>query len=175
MKKIFPLIVVLISLSVIGILFIQISWITNALKLKHEEFQQEIQKSLVQTKNVILDRFLVNATTYIPDEASKLQYLEVNFTVQRLSEDEVNDALSKTLQQNNIKEPFGFRITNIYKFPIMSSPGFRQDINTPSIQLSPDNNSLNQETLYLFVTEDKNQVLRDMLWMIIASIVRLYK
>ena len=171
MKKIFPLIVVLISLSVIGILFIQMSWITNAIKLKHEEFQEDIQKSLAQARNLILDRFFVNSKVAVFTEESKLHFLEVNFTVQQLSDDEVTDALSKTLQQNNIKEPFEYRITNIYKFPIMSSPGFRQDINTPSIQLSPDNNSLNQETLYLSVTEDKNQVLREMLWMIIASVV----
>jgi hypothetical protein len=32
MKKVFPLIVVLITLSVVGILFIQMSWINNAIK-----------------------------------------------------------------------------------------------------------------------------------------------
>ena len=171
MKKIFPLIVVLISLSVIGILFIQMSWITNAIKLKHEEFQQSVLNSLGQTKTLILSRFLYNENVFFHDEESKANYLENNFTVQRVTDDEVNDAITKTLRQNNIKEPFEYCITNIYKYPIKSSPHFRQDLSTPSIQLSPDNNSLNQETLYLSVLEDKNVVLRQMLWMIIASIV----
>jgi two-component system, OmpR family, phosphate regulon sensor histidine kinase PhoR len=172
MKKIFPLIVVLISLSVIGILFIQMSWITNTIKLKHEEFQQEIQNALSQSKNTILDRFYTNSNViYTPNEISKLQYLEVHFTVQQLSDDEVYDAITRALQQNNIKEPFEYSVTNIYKFPIKGSSRFRQDINTPSIQLSPDNNSLNQETLYLSVNEDKNVILREMWWMIVASIV----
>jgi len=171
MKKIFPLIVVLISLSVIGILFIQMSWITNAIKLKHEEFQQEIQNALFQTKNSILDRFYFKSKEIIYDEQSKLHYLEVNFTVQQLSDDEVSDAITRALQLNNIKQPFEYCITNIYKFPIKSSAGFRQDVTTPYIELSPDNNSLNQETLYLYVNEDKNQVLREMWWMILSSII----
>ena len=148
------------------------SWITNAIKLKHEEFQQEIQKTLSQAKNTILDRFYSNSNVvYTPNEMSKLHYLEVNFTVQQLSDDEVNDAITRALQQNTINEPFEYLITNIYKSPIKGSSGFRQDINTPSIQLSPDNNSLNQETLYLSVNEDKNVILREMWWMIVASIV----
>ena len=155
----------------IGILFIQMSWIANAIKLKHEEFQQEIQNSLAQTKVLIVSRFLYDLNVYIPNEESKANFLDNNFTVQRLSYDEVSDAITKALRQNNIKEPFEFYITDIFKIPIMNSTGFRQDINTPSIHLSPDNNSLNQENLYLLVNEDKNLVLREMWWMIVASIV----
>ena len=82
MKKIFPLIVVLITLSVVGILFIQMSWIQNALKLKHEEFQRAVDNSLKQSKEAIFNRFIYISKTYIPDDESKQFFLQNNFTVE---------------------------------------------------------------------------------------------
>ena len=58
MKKIFPLIVVLITLSVVGILFIQMSWIENAMKLKHEEFLRRVDNSLKQTADAFRNQFI---------------------------------------------------------------------------------------------------------------------
>ena len=68
MKKIFPIIVVLITLSVVGILFIQMSWIKNAFKLKHEEFQREVELSLKQTREALFSRFIYKSRTIVPDE-----------------------------------------------------------------------------------------------------------
>jgi two-component system phosphate regulon sensor histidine kinase PhoR len=147
------------------------SWITNAIKLKHEEFQQEIQNSLAQSKNLILDRFIYDRNLVPGNEESKLHYLESNFSANKLTDDEISDAISNALQKNNIKEPFEYCITDIYKTPIKRSAGYRQDIVNSSIELSPENSPFYQETLFLSVYEDKNQVLREMLWMIIASVV----
>ena len=47
MKKIFPIIVVLISLSVLGIIFIQMSWINNAISLRQKQHEQD-QKTVEQ-------------------------------------------------------------------------------------------------------------------------------
>jgi two-component system phosphate regulon sensor histidine kinase PhoR len=41
-KKIFPIIVVLISLSLIGIVFIQISWIQNMIAVKKDQFENRV-------------------------------------------------------------------------------------------------------------------------------------
>jgi two-component system, OmpR family, phosphate regulon sensor histidine kinase PhoR len=174
MKRIFPLIVVLITLSVVGILFIQMSWIQNALKLKREEFQREVDNSLKQSREEILGTFIIKEGKFIPNEQSKQFYLQNNFKVDgSFTKEEIQDIIEKKLKQNNIKQPFEFCITNIYKFVILQSDGFQlANEHTPkSIELSPDNALRSHETLYLTIFEDKNAIIREMLWMIIASIV----
>ena len=174
MKKIFPLIVVLITLSVVGILFIQMSWIQNALKLKHEEFQREVDNALTQTKKGLHDEFVYKSRQSFFNEESTQFFLQNNFRIDGVfTKEEIQEILSSKLKQNNIKEPFEFCITNIYKFVILQSDGFElPNQNTAkSIELSPDNALRSHETLYISIFEDKNAIIREMLWMIIASIV----
>ena len=113
MKKIFPLIVVLITLSVVGILLIQMSWISNSLRLKHQEFEREEENALKQTRLIIQDKFITKSQTIILNEESKQFYLQNNFKVDgTFTRDEIHDIIDKQLRQNNIKEPFEFCITN---------------------------------------------------------------
>src|SRR5580704_10313224 len=101
MKKVFPLIVVLITLSVVGILFIQMSWINNALKLRHEEFQREVENSLKQTKEEIQAKFISKQQS-VPIGRESIQYfLENNFTTQRwFTGDELHGVIETVLQEN---------------------------------------------------------------------------
>ncbi len=173
MKKVFPLIVVLISLSVSGIMFIQASWIRNAISLKREQFQRELDLSLGQAKQQIQDRFLLKqGIFYLRDEASKQYVLEKGFTSQGFSKDEIQGILDGALKKNKINQKFEFCIINIFKYPILESDGFlEQEIsNAYKIKLTPDNSNL-QETLYIFINEDKNSIIREMGWMIVASIL----
>lgn len=45
-KKMFILIVVLMSISLIGIIAVQLYWINNALESKQAQFKNDVQKSL---------------------------------------------------------------------------------------------------------------------------------
>src|ERR1700761_4239439 len=102
MKKIFPLIVILITLSVVGILFIQMSWINNAIKLKKEEFQREADNSLKQIKESLHNQFMSKQSViYIGD--ARQNFLNNNFTTQLwFTRDEIQDIIGGTLKQNNI-------------------------------------------------------------------------
>ena len=174
MKRIFPLIVVLITLSVVGILFIQMSWINNALKLKNEEFLRGVDNTLIQTKKALHDLYMYKSNKSIIGEESRQFFLRNNFKVDGvITREEVENIITQELRQNNIKEPFEFCVTNIFKNNIMQSDGFQMsELSTAkTIDLPPDNAVSSHETLYLFVSEDKNAVIREMSWMIIASIV----
>jgi len=174
MKKIFPLIVVLISLSVIGILFIQMSWINNAIKLKHEEFQRGVETALSQARKSIQSSFLYKSHSFFPNEESSQSYLKYNFTVQNnFTRDELKSIIDSNLKQNRVKEPFEFCITDFFKNIVFESDGFRvTDLhNALSRELSPKDSYSSQETLYLIISEDKNQIIREMAWMIVASVV----
>jgi two-component system phosphate regulon sensor histidine kinase PhoR len=174
MKKIFPVIVVLISLSVVGILFIQMSWIQNAIKLKHEEFLREVDLSMKQITDEVQNEFLSKQSTNPVGKESRQFYLQNYFTTQGFfNKEELHAIIERILRQNNIKQPFEFAILNIFKYPVFSSDGFHEtDLLTSfNTGLAADNSSMNQETLYLSIPEDKNLIIREMWWMIVASIV----
>jgi len=171
MKKVFPLIVVLISLSVLGIMFIQMSWIRNAMFMKSEQFHREINNSLIQSRDFLHEKFLKHGHQYIPDEESKEFFLK-DFTTQIFSDSEIQYMISKALTKNNVRQPFEFCILNIFKNPVSQSDNFQlQDVNNAySIRLTPDISN-QQETLYLLVKEDRNYIIRQMGPMILASII----
>ena len=175
MKKIFPIIVLLITLSVVGILFIQMSWINNAIKLKHEEFQREVDNSLKDIREAIFSKFIIYKThIFIPNEESRQFYLQNNFTVEGyFSRDELRDIVRKELQKNNIKQSFEFGVTNIFKNYIVQSEGYKMSdqITAFRVELAPEDSYRARETLFITINEDKNLVIREMGWMIVASIV----
>lgn len=174
MKKIYPIIVILITLSVVGILFIQMSWIQNAIKLKHEEFQAAVDNTLKQTSDDVQSRYIYKHRDFVPTEESRKFILQNNFTVEgNFSRDEIREIIEKNLRNNSIKQKFEFGITNIYKNVIMQSDGFMVGDRDASyrVELTPGDSYRAQETLFLYIREDKNLIIREMGWMIIASVV----
>jgi two-component system phosphate regulon sensor histidine kinase PhoR len=174
MKRIFPLLVVLISLSVIGILFIQMSWINNAIKFRQEEYDRGVQSALDKTRESLQDIFLYKMGQVIVSDVSKEYYLKNNFTLLNIfTRDEINEVISQQLKKNNVKYQYEFCVTNIFKNVIFQSPGFKTtDINASvSIEVSPKDAFRSKETLYLYIKENKNQLIGEMWWMIAASIV----
>ena len=174
MKKIFPLLVVLISLSVIGILFIQMSWIHNQLKVKHEEFERGVENALTQVRESVQGTFIYKSHQIFINDESKENFLKTNFAVlNNFTSEELQVIIDKNLKQNNVKYPFEFCVVNIFNSIIYQSEGFKvTEMHTDySVELFPKGATRSKETLFLSVVENRNQVLADMWWMITASIV----
>ncbi len=55
-KKIFVLIVALMSISLVGIIAVQLYWINNAVESKKEQFNNDVQKSLNSVAEIIHQR-----------------------------------------------------------------------------------------------------------------------
>jgi two-component system, OmpR family, phosphate regulon sensor histidine kinase PhoR len=173
MKRVFPVIVFLITLSVLGIIFIQMSWIRDAIKLRQNQRKEDIGYALNQIKEMAWRNYLIKSGNigYL-DEESKMYYLQ-GFTVQTLSDEEVRLIVDTSLRKYNIKEKYEYAITNIYQVPVKNSKGFNIDnLNDGiSISLTPDpDRSRTPEVFHLYISEDKNYILKKMGWMIAASI-----
>jgi two-component system phosphate regulon sensor histidine kinase PhoR len=174
MKKIFTLIVVLITLSVVGILFIQMSWIQTALKMKHEDFDKGVENALDQTREAVQDLFIYKQRATFFKREDKDYFLKTQFRVESfISRDEIKSIIEKELKQNNVKQPFEFCVTNIFNNIILQSDNFRpqNEHAARSTLLAPEDALRSHETLYLVIFEDKNAIIREMLWMIVASVV----
>ena len=52
-KRLFALLVILMSLSLIGIIFVQAYYINNALETKEEQFTFNVKKALTYTTNQV--------------------------------------------------------------------------------------------------------------------------
>ncbi len=172
MKRVFPLIVVLITLSVLGIIFIQVSWIRNATRLRQQQHTMDMNHAVSQIKESCYKLFLIKSGHIgFYGEDSRQHYLQ-DFSVLFLTDDEVYQIIEKSLRKYNIKEDFEYAITNIFRMPIKISGNFLQEHYGVSreILLTPES-GMAVETLHLYIKDDKQSVTQQMGWYIFASIV----
>lgn len=174
MKKVYPLIIFLIIFSVLGILFIQMSWIKNAMYVKKEQYGHDLEKALIDVRPAAYNSFIMTQG-YNPnqiDEENKAWLIQTHFTAQIIEPDEMSMIIVQAMKKNNIRQPFEFCITNIFNNPICYSAGFTPAMfnDSKSIRLTPEN-ALQPETLFLFVKEPHNYIVKQMTWMILASVI----
>jgi len=157
-KKTLPVIITLIVISLLGLIFLQVQWIQGAVKLKREQYENDIYLSIGNIKDSILKRknretygFYLNFQTqtfgnYIP-----------TYTV--LSNYQLKAIIRDEFRKRNIKQPFEFCITNEAFQPTMFSSGykleFRESENNYTTGLT-DGNFLNSETLNIYLVEPEN-------------------
>lgn len=174
MKKVFPLIVFLITLSVLGIIFIQMSWIHNSVELRKQQREQDMIHAITQIKDALYNTFMMNEGVigYInPD--SRDYYLQ-NFTIERIPPDEVTRKIEAALRRYNIREPFEYAITNIFQTETVKSKGFVPEMkaNTIDVKLTPDTPEPRYyEVLHLYIKEESNFIIRKIGWYIAGSIL----
>ena len=65
MKKIFPIIIGLISLSLIGIIVIQLLWLKNMVLLKRETVKHRIEDGVIVAASVLSSPYLLNTNLQI--------------------------------------------------------------------------------------------------------------
>ena len=152
------------------------SWINNAIALKHDEFERGVENSLNKTKELLHDRFIfkMGQSVGFMTEETKENALRNNFSLlNNFTTEEIKTIIDKALSQNNVKYKYEFSVTNIFGNIIFQSDGYQvtESKNKFMIDLSPKDAVSSQETLSLFIKENKNQVIGEMWWMILASIV----
>lgn len=175
MKRVFPLIVVLITLSVLGILFIQMQWIKNAIQVKKDQYAQSVQRSMEDIRQQSNELFLrrnaeLTGVTMLGEAREYL--LDRSFTVSFFRPEQMSDLIRRSLRENGIKQPFEFAVTNIFGNPILGSPGFKEDYWADSYVIRlRGGNAVQQEKLHLYFKQPKNYIIEQMGWMIVASVV----
>ncbi|MBX3239546.1 MAG: HAMP domain-containing histidine kinase [Chitinophagaceae bacterium] len=118
MKKIYILIILLISISLIGIIVVQIMSIRNALKLKNEELEQYIQLAVVEVGRDLAsqkEKFSVFGSPKLLPGWPADQFLQnLRPTVdQRFTPAQVYEMLKKSFQKYGFKnKDFEFAVIN---------------------------------------------------------------
>lgn len=116
MKKIFPIITILISLSLVGLIFFQILWIKSARDAKDKQIEENIVRAVYNAASILAqERLPVMPLTkkndlLFPGDKLQLQYFKPS-VVQRFSKDEIADIIQLAFNKNNLENyPFEFNI-----------------------------------------------------------------
>ncbi|NOT91390.1 sensor histidine kinase [Ferruginibacter sp.] len=187
MKKIFPIITILIFLSLLGLIFFQFLWIKSARDAKDKQVEENIVRAmyiageaLSQDNNSIVP-FGKKSDMLFPGD--KLQYFKPS-VMQRFSKEEISQIIRNAFNQFNLKNyPFEFAIIeNSISGKQLLSDNFYNlyaDSNNNkvhSIPLSPPSGSsyenlVNEELFNVIVPNQKTIIWREMFWFIIGAIL----
>ncbi|ACU64471.1 sensor histidine kinase [Chitinophaga pinensis] len=124
LKKVFPIIVVLITLSLLGIIWIQVNWIYNAAIVRREQMEQRAVNVMLDVKEKMLQRkappmrFKVDGAAIRPTEKGlAIDKYEITNTIDlttsvsdRFTTREVQEMIAKSLREQHLDTTFEFAI-----------------------------------------------------------------
>jgi two-component system, OmpR family, phosphate regulon sensor histidine kinase PhoR len=188
MKRIFPIITVLILLSLLGLIFFQFLWIKSARDAKDKQVEENIIHAMNEAAQVLMqDRgpTLTNkrGDGLFPTDRLQMQYFKPS-VMQRFSKDEITDIIRKSFDRNNLKGyPFEFAITtssitgeqmltdNFYKLYSDSTNNKNHVYALEPASGSNLENLVREELLSIIVPHQKSIIWKEMLWFIIGAVL----
>ncbi len=147
LKKIFPVIFVLITLSLVGIIYIQINWIVTMIENKQEEIQHHTIDAVrtvaegLSAQRASAPTFkslrLKPGTSWRPTEPLIMELMRIPLITQTFSEQEINNRLRKAFNNAGLANArFEFSVMSDmgssdlnYHTPPVQSPNFVQEFN----------------------------------------------
>ncbi len=166
----FKLIATLITLSLVGIIFIQVSWIRNSVSLRKEQFSENVMSALYDVSEEIharKDSLTSNANPIISRMYSS--FLSVENT---MTNDEIKSLIHRNLEKHSIySEDFEYCVKNKFGQSTLFSPNFSyEDLEDSYIQeLSQD--LFNTEELYINIKQSNSDLLRSVSWLLISALL----
>jgi two-component system phosphate regulon sensor histidine kinase PhoR len=195
-KKIFPVIIVLISLSLVGTIYVQYNWLNTMLVNKQEEFDYKIIRAiddvgieLMEQKSTLPSlrnyRLRPGGLTFPSDELQK-ELMRPATIAQKFTAYEIDEKLKKAFHNQGLKDvPFEFAVLVDdgflnYDYQLKSKDfltQFEDTINNKRWQYAlqpPSGSDLENlvpvQQMLLIVPNFKAIVFRQMKWMIIGSV-----
>ncbi len=174
MKRIFPIIILLIVISVLGIIYLQVEWIRGATKLKRDQYAQDIYVSLENVRDSINKR-KDNSLGGISFPTQLLSFSSFVSTPSVISNFQLHDIIKHELRMKKIKQSFEFCITNEARLPTMFSSGYKMeyldDPNNRQIFLTTENTIMNTEVLNIFILQPESYFQNHLALLLLGSIL----
>lgn len=186
MKKIFPLITVLVFASLLGIIFFQYVWIKQALLDKEIQFEETIKMVTSQAARELVNRRAKISPFDNRNNADLLFPLNVFPTTiaHNISRQEIRGIIDKELEKNHMKHvdfEFAISTTSMIGDDLQSKNFYNAYMDTVHnmsfvYPLDPPGGSMAeglapQELLVIVVSHVKNVVWKQMVWLLIGAVV----
>jgi two-component system, OmpR family, phosphate regulon sensor histidine kinase PhoR len=188
MKKTFPIITVLITISLFGLIFFQYLWLQSVKDIKEQSLKTAVTNAagnaglrLMEEKKAFLPP--TKKTDFLFPDRTQYDFRKMS-ALQRFSKQEVQDIIKEELVSAGLKQiPFEFALSNnsitggqinSEKFPIYSQDtisNVKQIVLLTAESGTEFENILPEEFLVVIVPNQKNIVLKDLMWFIISAIV----
>ena len=198
LKKIFPIIFALITLSLIGIIYIQINWILTMVQNKREELYNKLVYSLNSVTQDLVEQRSVGQAKVLrlkpgvpwrPSDPLTMELMRVPLVAERYSAEDVGEKIRRAFDKAGLKNiRFEFEISSDlgnselgFRPPQLQSKFFLQEVqDTVGKQFiflplqAPENTAANailpDEVLAVLIPDFKNIVLGEMHIMIAGAI-----
>jgi two-component system phosphate regulon sensor histidine kinase PhoR len=191
MKKVFPIIVLLVSLSLLGLIIFQASWLRNLLEVRQAQLLDKVETAgMSVVRNISTQAGTSSPFAKVPRKPG-LKLSSDDFTgsrlltiSQRFSVNEVAERLQKAFIAQGLKDVhFEFAITskaNMYMIEMQSRDFLKESDDTihNKIRIIPievgtgtmEENLIADEHLILIVPDFKTQVWESLRWIIAAAV-----
>ena len=187
MKKTFPVIFVLIALSILGILFIQISWLQGLMFLQKNQLSDKLNQSGVLVSNDVSKKINSGLSFRLPKKGLGLNddYHLHNFEETTISDiynyDEMQKKIKLALDKYGLNDlPFEFAIAdkkgNIEMKSKKFEDVFSDEINTLQARITVMPSDIMEptgpfETIIIVAPNIRYYLLRSLLWVIVGVVV----
>ena len=187
MKKIFPVITILISLSLLGLIFFQFLWLKSAKEIKEQQLADNLTKSVGESAlklmedNNLFPRQKKNNLLF-PSDKLQLEFVKPS-VIQRFSKDEIKEIVKNSFDRNSLKNiPFEFAITenslmgdqmvteNFFKYYLDSANNINRIVLLQPASGSNLENLSKEEFLVIVIPHQRSIVLREIGWFILGAI-----
>jgi two-component system, OmpR family, phosphate regulon sensor histidine kinase PhoR len=185
MKKIFPIITILIFTSLLGIIFFQIEWIKQARQDKQQQFENQLARATGDAAANLAEG-KANLTQFGPRKNNDI-FLPLNAfpstIVHRFSLQEIRSKIKQAFEKNNIKNidfEFAISSTSLIGDDLQSKNFFEESLDTInnfqyiSPIISPNTNYAPfppEELLIIVVPHLKKIIWKQMIWMVVSAVV----
>lgn len=189
MKRIFPIITILIFLSLLGLIFFQFLWLKGALASQKEKFYEHlavatylVSEELVQEKGNLMPMVKGNKSVF-PSERLQLEFFAPT-VAQKFTKDEVKLIIRKIFDKQNLqKVPFEFSISpssligeelvseNYYKMQADTVNNIKQAYFLQSPSGSNAEGISPEEVLIILIPNVKSFIWGSMTWLIVGAVL----
>jgi two-component system phosphate regulon sensor histidine kinase PhoR len=189
MKKIFPIIIVLISLSLLGLIYFQFIWLTTAKATKEKQLKENIFFAANEAAEELMNEksnfksFNKQTEKLILNEKKRLEIFRPS-VMQRYSKDEIQAIIRNSMDKHFLKGiSFEFAVSDnsITGDQVQSDQFFKyylDSINNTNfaipLQPAPGSefeNLTDEEYLVIIVPNQEDIVFREIIWFIIGTIL----
>ncbi len=187
MKRIFPIITVLISLSLVGLIFFQFLWITSAKKIQEEQLRDNVSQAggeaalkLMEDNNFFPRQ--KKSDLLFPSDKLQLEFVKPS-VIQRFSKEEIKGIIRNSFDRHALVNiPFEFAVTensltgeqleteNFFRYYADSANNINHAILLQGASGSNLENLAKEEWLMIIVPHQSSIVLQEIRWFILGAI-----
>ncbi len=189
MKKIFPVITILILLSLLGLIFFQVLWLKSSLESQEQKFHEHLNTATFQVSQSLMEEkgnlmpLTKKKNSLFPSERLQLELFAPTIA-QKFTKDEIKLIIRKVFDKQTLKEvPFEFSISstslvsdelaseNFYKMQADTLNNIQKVIALESPAGSNSEGISPQEFLVILIPHAKSFIWQSMTWFIVGAVL----